>query len=633
MTHSTQSPGSFAQGHTHCREGLVALPFARLRVNSPFAGSSKSRGFIGIPLAILLSGSLAFLLPRIAFAEEFSVQASVDRNQVAVNEPFRLTIQTTGAVTGVGDPQIPALDGFEIYAGGRSQNVSFVNGQVSSVVTFVYTLVPRKAGAQTIPSITFSRDGRVYGTNPITISVGQAKELAGKGGSGAGTATERPIFSTGDTSRHSPYVGEQIVYTFKFYRRVQLLSRPGYRPPDFSGFVVEDLQPKAYQATVGGAGYMVDELRYALFPVSPGSITIGSATLQVSVADLASDDPFQMFFGGGRTMTVGNDPVTVNVQPLPAEGRPAGFSGAVGSYRMTATCDKKSVAAGQPITLTVEVAGRGLVKSLREPAWPVLPSARRYETVTSLNVQNTGGAIEGSKTFKTIIVPSATGILRIPPIEYSYFDPAEKAYVVLKSQAISVTVKPGVAGSSAVPYAGNAGGLTGVKTLQSDIRFLKSAPGRAVSAGSPIGLIFWVMLLIPAGFMVMGAGVYRLRSKADRDPLAARVRSARAQAERRLVEAKKKAGADPVRFHGALHDVLVNFLADRWGVAASGLTIQETENRLRVRSAPPELLERTRSMWEEADRIRYAPQASANMEPAVLINEVKSILLLLERYI
>jgi hypothetical protein len=571
------------------------------------------------------------LLTQVAASEEFAVTASVDKNQVAVNEPFRLTIQTSGAVTGVGDPQIPALEGFEIYAGGRSQNVSFVNGQVSSSVVFTYTLVPRKAGTQTIPSITFSRDGRVYGTSPITVAVTPARAVAG-GGGGAGGETERPIFATGGVNRHNPYVGEQVVYTYKFFRRVQLMSRPGYRPPDFSGFVVEDLPPKAYQGNVGGVGYMVDELRYALFPVSPGSYTIGSATLQVSVADLASNDPFQMFFGGGRTMTVNNDPVTVNVQPLPSDGRPANFGGAVGSYRMTASCDKKSVPAGQPITLTVEVAGRGLVKSLREPAWPALPTARRYETVTSLNVQNTGGVIEGSKTFKTIIVPSETGTLRIPPIEYPYFDPGEKRYVVLKSEAITVKVKPGAPGSAAAQYAGASGGLAGVKTVQSDIRFIKSAPGRS-RAGSTTGLLFWILAFLPSVFLASGAISSHIRSSAGRDPVATRFRRARREAERRLQEARKLAGGDPVRFHGALHEVLVNFLADRWGVAASGLTIQETESRLKARSAPAGLLERTRSMWEEADRVRYAPQASAKAAPPDLIAEMRSLLGLLEKHI
>ena len=587
---------------------------------------------VALSLAILLSGSLAFWLPPAASAEEFAVAAAVDKNQVAVNEPFHLTIQTSGAVTGVGDPQIPALDGFEIYAGGRSQNISFVNGQVSSAVVFTYTLVPRKAGSFTIPSITFSRGGRVYGTNPLTVAVTPARAVPGGGGAGAAGTTQRPLFATGEASRHSPYVGEQLVYTYKFYRRVQLMSRPGFRPPDFSGFIVEDLQPKAYQTAVGGVGYMVDELRYALFPVSPGSYTIGSATLQVSVADVASDDPFQMFFGGGRTMAINNDPITINVQPLPSEGRPAGFGGAVGSYRMTASVDKAKVPAGQPITLTVEVAGRGLVKSLREPVWPVLPSARRYETVTSLNVQNTGGAIEGSKIFKTIIVPSATGTLRIPPIEYPYFDPAEKRYVVLKSPVLTVAVKPGAPGAAAVPYAGAAGGLAGVKTLQSDIRFLKPGPGRP-PARPAAGILFCILALLPSGFLASGLVAYRVRSSADRDPASARARRARGEAERRLALANRLAGGDPARFHGAIHESLVNFLADRWGIAASGLTIQETEARLRAHSAPMELLERTRSMWEEADRVRYAPQAAAKAEPRVLIAQVRSLLALLERHI
>lgn len=579
-----------------------------------------------------------FLLPLCgtALAEEFSILAAVDRTQAAVNEPVHLSVRISGAGSDVPQPEVPQMPGFEVYAAGRSQNVSIVDGAVSTEVVFTYTLVPRSPGNQTIPSISVARGGRTYATQPINVSVTNAAPGGPSGGPAASGGASQPklLFVTGELNKHSPFVGEQVVYTFRFYRRVNLLSRPGYRPPDFSGFVAEDLQPRAYQGTVGGVSYAVDELRYAIFPATSGQFTIGPATLQVSVANFGGGDPMQMFFGGGEVQTVRTSPIEVNVRPLPAEGKPANFSGAVGSYRIAASLDKKSVAAGQPVTLTVELSGRGLVKSLREPAWPEIAGARRYETVTGLTTRNEGTAIEGAKTFKVILVPQTTGTLRIPPVSYPCFDPGEGRYVTLRSEPLSLTVKPGSPGAaSAFPPTG-AGGRAGVKTMQADIRFLKPDLGRAPPGSRATGsAVFWALLLLPAAFFVSGAGVSWKRKMEEGDPAAARASNARRSAERRLAEARKLAGGAALEFHASLHEVLVNFLADRWNVSPSGLTLSSAEAKLRARGVPADLLEKVRALWEEADRIRYAPQAASTGEPGRNLAAARELVAALEKWI
>jgi hypothetical protein len=586
--------------------------------------------------------ALLFLLAPITApvpaAAEVTVQASVDRTSAAVNQPFTMTVNVSGAGSNVPQPEWTQKTGFDVYAAGTAQNVSIVNGAVAQSVTFQYTLIPRSAGTLVVPALTIRYEGKSYATSPISVTVTAAPAPGARAPSAqapaAGTAAnqEKQIFITGEANKRRAYVGEQVTYTFRLYRRVQLLSRPGLQPPDFSGFMAEDMRPREVQMPHNGVGYMVSELKYALFSVSPGTHSIGAATLQVSVADLSNPDPFAMFFQGGRNMVLRTDPVQMTILPLPAEGRPAGFSGAVGSYRTEASLDRATVEAGRPVTLTFRISGRGQVKSLKEPDWPEIPSMRRYETLSSLNVNNAGEAIEGSKTFKVILIPQSPGKIAIPSVPYPVFDPAVRRYVTLKTPPLPLTVRPGTGSVPGPATAGNAV-PAGIKQVNRDIRFLKgSCRGGPAGLPAPAPAVFRMLEAIPVLFFLGGLVASWRRRALTADPARARVRRARKQALARLKQADLVASAgDSVMFHSLVHEALVHYLADRWGIAPAGLTILETLRRLAETGVPEDTIKRVRETWEEADLVRYAPAAASRADLGRQALMARSLLDELER--
>jgi hypothetical protein len=363
---------------------------------------------------------------------------------------------------------------------------------------------------------------------------------------------------------------------------------------------------------------------------------VGSATLQVSVADVANADPFAMFFQGGRNLVLKTNPVQITVDSLPDAGRPAGFSGAVGSYRIAASLDRENVEAGRPVTLSVEISGRGLVKSLREPAWPDMPSMRRYETISSMNVSNTGDAIQGSKTFKVILIPQSTGRITIPPVSYPVFNPGTRKYAILRTAPASLTVKPGAAmqagrafGASGAPGAMPAG----VKEIERDIRFLKTGgEGRRPRLPALSTAAFLGIQALPAAFFFLGISAAWRRRKLLGDPAGTRARRAGRDADVRLKRAAAStASGDASGFHLGLKETIVNYLADRWGISAAGLTLLEALRRLEERHLPAETVKSVREIWEEADLIRYAPAAAASANAEQRLDEARSLIRELER--
>jgi hypothetical protein len=575
------------------------------------------------------------LLAAAASAADLQVSASVDRTQVVVGEPFRFTIVATGAATDVPEPRIPQVAGLEVYGAGRAQNVEIVNGQVSSSITFQYQVVAKSPGRHVVPSAAFVVGGKTYATDPIAVTAANPGAAAAPGGlqtnpSPAPSAPATPaVFVTATVNKRRVFVGEQLVYTFLFHYRVQLASSPGFSvPPDVSGFISEDLPPRQWTQE---SGYARMGKQFALFPTGPGTATIGAATLQVAVFQ-GGADPFAMFLGGGRTQALRSEPVNVTVLSLPDAGRPADFTGVVGSYRLDASLDKTTVEAGKPVTLTVEIKGSGLIKSLREPAWPEIPGTRRYETLTSLNVRNTGDVIQGSKTFKVMLIPLTSGRMTVPAIRYPVFDPEARRYVALATAPIALHVKPGAAGATAGPSMPGLVPALGLRTLNQDIRFLKAEAGLAPARPPlPMRALFAWLQLLPLLFAVSGAAAAWRRAALARDPAAVRARRAHRAAGRRLAGASAPAKrGESLAVHAAVQEALAGYLADKWGVSPSGLTLTGIRERLLADGIPGDAVARLVRFWEDADLIRYAPAAAAETDLPERLAEVRALLADLE---
>jgi hypothetical protein len=593
-------------------------------------------------LILLLPFLFLCTLTSYALAEDVSIEASVGKNRLALDDQLILFVTVKGSAANVPNPKLPSLPSFDVYSTGRAQNVSIVNGNMSSSTQFTYVLIPKTPGHTMIPPIEMTIGGKTLSTQPMAIEVDGSAGLAPAAPASSQALpinTREPaqgLILRARVDKKRASVQEQVTLTIQFLRRVRFLTRPSYTPPETIGWMSYDLAPVEYTTTVNGLGYSVTELKYALFPASSGKLTIGPASLQCSVENFEADPFdafFQNFFQAGQTKTLKTNPITVEVTPLPEVGKPADFSGSVGRFELTGELDKKSVNAGEPVTLTLTVKGEGNIKTIGEPNLALPASFRRYETVTSLNIQNRGDKIAGSKSFKTAIVPEEAGSFSIPPAKFSYFDPSARRCVTLQFRAPPLVVSPGVVvprGPGLSPPASVGGEI---RLLQKDIHYIQSTPSQDVRQES--SAVLWALAIsngIPL-FLVGGSlWVSARRERELRDPDRARSRKAFSQAEDRLNTALRHLD-DPEAGSTLSHlsNALTGYIADRLALSRSGLSLEGTLRQLKARGVSEEILRPLKELWEEMDRGRFAPVALTSGEKKKIYDQTLALLRRLEK--
>lgn len=593
----------------------------------------------------LLALAVALVAARPA-AAAVSVAAELSRARLTMGEQAVLSITVSGDQASLPSPKLPALDSFSVFDTGRSQNLSFVNGRMTAAVVYTYALSPRAPGKYKIPPI--SADGAAAPTAPLDIEVVPPGATASVPDAAPPASPEAPaprpragrppelrVIASVDKPR--AFVNQQVTLTVRFLYAAQLIGDSHYDPPDLTGFLTEDLPPPRNGTTVvDGRQYSYTEVKLALFPLEAGRLKIGPATVHCQVARMGGgtgDDFFDRFFAmaAPQPIALTSEPIFVTVDPLPP-GKPADFSGVVGRLSARASADRTSVKAGDAVALTVVVAGQGDLKTVPEPRKPDLPALRFFETESSAAVDKTGDRVGGTKTFKTVAVPRASGKVRVPPFSFSYFDPERKAYARAETAPIDLSVAPGAAvaeATGAAPVAPVAPGLT---AIADDIRYLKTAPERApVSAALSAFADLGPWHALPFAALLLSLGLEWRRRRIDADPRGRRFREALARAEERLRAAAALPDSESARAAAVAEEALIGFVADKLDARAAGLTLKAALDGLRALGTPPSpaSLDRLRAAWEEADLRRFAPGAAGDArafaaELAVLLKSLDS---------
>jgi hypothetical protein len=560
-------------------------------------------------------------------AADVEVGATVDRSVVSVNDPIVLTITVMGTMRQVPAPKLPDLsEHFVVQNAGTSSNFSMVNGEVTSAKSWNYMLLPRAAGKFTIGAAEVEFGGSVYRTEPVTVEVvaGSAPASQGKQEERQSSGVQsggREVFIATTVDRRRAFVDEQVTLSFKLYRRINLWEQPRYTPPELSGFWSMDLPPQQeFYENVNGVRYQVTEIRTALFPTASGKATIGPATLTYS-----EGGGFGFFSSPGRPRQLTTDPITIEVLPLPQAGKPDDFGGAVGSYRLSASIEPATVPALQPATLRLTVSGTGNLRKLPPPRLPDLPDFKVYDSRTSSDATHEGGVVGGSKTYEFVLVPQTAGAKTVPAIRLPYFVPGAGEYRVAQAGPLTLEVTQAVPGAEeAQPPA------AGISRLATDIRYIREPRGRLAVAGGPVYARPWFVLLqlVP---LVTLAGTWTGKRRRDRlaqDQGLARFVGAKSRARKGLRQARSGA-ADNAAACSAVARVVTDFVGDRLGVAARGMTLPDLEAALRRAGADDELVARVRALLERCDLGRFA--GSAAQADDDLLDEAETCLRGVER--
>jgi len=593
--------------------------------------------FIFIVTAILL-------ISTTIQAADVNVTSSVNTTEMHMNELLEYNIKISGAVDNFPSIALPEIIGFVIYSSGTNQSYLFSNGRTENSKNYKFTLSPQKTGKLSIPPFKIAVNGKEYTTNQHSIMVKKSGQTLSrntvKNNQNRSQTNNRnranDYFIRSLIDKDTVYVNEQLTYTFLFYSGGSVLRQDKLTKPQLTGFWVEELSPPRYSSkTIEGRQFKINGIRTALFPTSPGKHTIGSRLLDITVPGSSRRDPFDFFgsrlFNSGERLSLKANPIDVTVLPLPIEGKPEDFSGAVGTYKIKATVDKKEVAVNDAVTVKIKISGTGNIKTLPTPDITELPDFRTYTSGTTENIVRNTVNIGGSKVFEQVFIPKRAGNYSLPEIKFSYFDPIRKEYKTITTEPLKINVSP-----AADRYATQLQnmGANNLDLIAKDIRYLKADIGREnitrrkLLATNPLFLFIY---LVPILSYVGIISHQRRKDKLASDHVFRRIKQAKKMAERRLSTARKFLDqSDPDNYYAEINKSINEYFADRFNLSAQGLTsnsIKEyAEGKLNE-----DLTKRIINLLQICDFGRFAPGASEKEQMEHLWKDARQLIIDLEK--
>ena len=534
-----------------------------------------------------------------------SFTASLDRDTITMGESATLSLSFEGATPRtVPSPTVPGL---MINKLGTSQSYSAVmdangNSTMTATVTVTFSVTPQHVGEFLIPEQTADLGGQQLSTTPLKLSVGKvAAPSAAALNSGNEVAFLKLVFP-----KTKIYAGESAVASLELYFRDDVQNYGNFQltgsPTEgFSAGKTVLLQNQNRRVQVGNRVYTVVSLAVPLTAVKTGALTLGPFTASV-VAVLPGG-----FFGEQRQVNLVTEPVNVECVPLPDEGRPANFNGAIGSYTMTATAGPASVTVGDPITVRVKVSGKGSFDSLTLPPQDAWQNFKTYPPTTKMETSDQFG-FQGAKTFELIISPINTDVHELPPLRFSYFNPEDNQYHTLKSMPAPLTVH--AAGATPMPVLAPNKNAASDNQSPADILPIKDRLDAVTRPGQPLLAqpAFLAAQSLPV-LAFLAAFVWRRRT----DNLANNPRLRRRRAVALLIasgmgDLKKYATANqPDEFFATLFRLLQEQLGERLDCPASAITENVMEGHALLRSAPAATRTGLHELFQLCNQARYAP--------------------------
>lgn len=587
---------------------------------------------------------LLLILTAAAFGQDdYSVKMTVRPDNIGLYDQATLLIEVTGPQQNIPKLNMPNLSMFESYSQGTSSNVSITNGKVTTSMRYQFLLQPKRKGTFVIKPATLVIDRKRYSSNEVTITVvdqGQATSRETKTESKTSSGKRKEIFLTAEVDKKKPFVNEQVTLRIKFYHTVRLYSQPEYAAPQTTDFWADMLEPqKTYYETVGGKQYRVIEINSALFPTRSGKLTIGQAEVTASIPaqQRRRNDPFgafNSFFDRGVPKTVRSKPITIEVLPLPAEGKPSGFTGTVGKFTLRATHDKTSVEVNEPVTVTYKINGTGNIKTVAEPMIDELDDFRVYRASSSEKISKLNDILGGTKIFEEVYIPRRSGKLIIPAVSLDFFEPKSKKYKSLSTKPIVLNVRQAKVDSdyvSTTPFGAvsgrvidpNAKGIRYIKTssgiLEQERPMLLMTPFYLALNGTPVLLLMVVIV------------ISRYRDKLATDTGYARSRAARKMAKKRLTTARKLAGSGKAAsFYAEVRQAIFSYTADKMNISSHGLTGDRLIDILKNAGVSKEDIERTREILRQADFAQYSSAELPPEKTSEALIEAEKLLVTLE---
>ncbi|MEO5328174.1 MAG: BatD family protein [Magnetococcus sp. THC-1_WYH] len=340
-----------------------------------------------------------------------------------------------------------------------SSSIQIINGQMSQwkSVRFVfhYRFTMDQKGAVTLGPFHVVQGGATAQTQSVTLEFGEIP--AGGDQRILLILPDEPVF-----------VGQRIPLRLQWWIQTDLVERlvghevrvPLFEMGDQFGFEEVDrggqnnamviqsaAGAKKYAAETtqevwDGRSWVVLTIDRIVIPLKGGDFDIPAASVI-----LEEGVRWQRSFFGERSATqvrrlrATDTPKVLHVKPLPTQGQPDSFAGAIGQgFTLEVSAGRSVVQVGDPIVLTVTLRGDGSLATASLPRW-VGGEGGLSEKDFRVPEGNLAGLVaDGAKKFEVMVRVLHEGVKEIPPLAYSWFDPRKGAYETTTSRPIALSV-------------------------------------------------------------------------------------------------------------------------------------------------------------------------------------------------
>lgn len=549
---------------------------------------------------------------------QVSFRAKVSKKTLGINERLQIDF----LMNEDGDNFTPpSFENFKVV-GGPSQSISnsWINGERTYSKTYTYFLAPKKRGSTNIGQASIEVKGVIYKTSPIEINVTAAVDVPKDPNDPEYLASES-IDLVAEISKTDPYLNEAISVVYKLYiaentgiRTWNEIDKPRYN--DFWSQNIDVKELKVQEGLYKGENYRFVVLKKTvLFPQKTGELSLEPLTLDISV-EVPSNR--RDIFGRRatttvtRTVTAGNR--NIKVKPLPKQGRPENFSGAVGEFDFKVESSKKTLTASEAFNLKLEVSGKGNLMLFELPE-PILPSSLEiYDPEHSEDIKTSLNGTKGRILDNYTIVTNESGQYPIPPISFSFFNPKTKRYETINSEKIIIN-------ASENPYVSK----NNVDNISQDnISKIESKDSKFSSIYTstklePIekddffkSVLFWLLFITPLFFIPTIIIYTKIKGKRAMDFEGNKIRKNRKLAKKYLSEAKKNIG-NKESFYEALERSLHSYLKAKLKIKTVDLSKDRIKSLLDNNSISSSNVTVFVKLLESCDFARYTPLGKSDM--------------------
>lgn len=400
----------------------------------------------------VVSATLLLAIMLASGTARAEVNATVDRQRLALGDTLRLTISATEDDEEISGVDLSHLEAdFELLQRSTQSNTRIVNGKRSHDRQLIVELAPRRVGTLTIPAL---RVGAGI-TRPVSITVSDAPQV---------DPGDETVLFEAELDREEVYVQGQLILTLRLQQAVNL-DRRSISELELDKAFVLPLEQQSFQRTINGRPWLVHEVRYAIFPEQSGVLEIPAQTFSAR-----ESRPRRSLFDAtdGRLVRRSTPVLQVEVLPRPQD-YPAGATWLPARAVMLEenwSADPATLRAGESITRTIEIRGAGLQGAQLPPIDPgVTDGIKYFPDQPSITDSEIDSGVLGSRRDSVAIVPTRDGRVTLPEVRMPWWDTEtqELRVATLPARTLDITAAAAVAleaGPTAAPNPGLAPVIT-----------------------------------------------------------------------------------------------------------------------------------------------------------------------------